>query len=88
MNPARHQESLGSPKSWYDIQAATIAFGAEDKRAAISLGDQLGCVSEAGDFVTLTASPLVTGCTQMSKLPLRSEAYAIKRPSGENVGSV
>src|SRR5580765_9110686 len=51
-------------------------------------GDQSGWVSGASDLVTCTGSPPETDCTQMLKWPPRSEAYAMKRPSGEKVASV
>ena len=39
----------------------------------------------SGFLVTCTGSPPATDCTQMSKFPARSEAYARNRPSGDNV---
>ena len=45
----------------------------ERKTRLLPLGDQSGSQSCAGDFVTCTGLPPATGCTQISKLPLRSE---------------
>jgi hypothetical protein len=51
-------------------------------------GDQFGCQSRPGDEVTLAGSASPRPWTQMSWLPSRSDANAIKRPSGESTGSM
>src|SRR6188474_739598 len=51
-------------------------------------GDHAGSVSWAVDFVNCLAALPSSDCTQISKFPARSDAYAIDLPSGENVASV
>ena len=46
----------------------------ERKTMLLPSGDQSGCDSCAGDFVNCLASPPSSDCTQMSKLPARSDA--------------
>ena len=53
-----------------------------------SSGDQVGCVSCAGDLVICSASPPSTRCTQMSKFATLVGGVRDGRPSGDQVTSV